>query len=536
MRPAGRRPDWVGLGWTGLALILILAHGLSFRFVVDDAFISFRYAQNLVDGHGLVFNPGQRVEGYSNLLWVLLAAAGLQTGCDPVLWSRLLGVGFTAGLLGMLPGVVRRLSGSPAGQGPWPGRMAQMLVTASGPVACWMLAGLETPLLGFLVVWAWRSALYRRPWPAALAGVLLVLCRPEGPALAAGFAAWSLLPAPGRAAGATAGPACGSGSWRAWLAPVFLAAGTAAFFWWRHAYFGWWLPNTYYAKTGDLKGQVRTGVPYGLAFLRAYAPALILAASAGVRLGRRRGPIRPPRTADLLMSLGFCAAWFAYCVLVGGDMLGMFRFLVPILPVLTTVTVVLLADAGRLDRGKAAACWALGIGLALLPGSLWGKERRLVTAHLSEANLGGWILAGDALARILPQEATLALGPAGYIPWRTGLVSYDFYGLVDPRIAHKSMAFTQGYAGHEKHDGRLVLERRPHYILIGNVDITDAPRTTLIPPLTRELDIVQDPVFQREYQQIFVPVAGGKVLNLFQRKDLAGRAQDPGEPAGAGKR
>jgi arabinofuranosyltransferase len=40
----------------------------------DDAYISYRYAQNLVDGHGLVFNPGDKVEGYTNLLYTLLAA------------------------------------------------------------------------------------------------------------------------------------------------------------------------------------------------------------------------------------------------------------------------------------------------------------------------------------------------------------------------------------------------------------------------------------------------------------------------------
>lgn len=41
---------------------------------VDDAYISYRFAQNLVAGHGLVFNPGERVEGYTNPLTVLLAA------------------------------------------------------------------------------------------------------------------------------------------------------------------------------------------------------------------------------------------------------------------------------------------------------------------------------------------------------------------------------------------------------------------------------------------------------------------------------
>ena len=44
-------------------------------WLTDDAFISFRYARNLLEGHGLVFNPGERVEGYTNFLWVLELAA-----------------------------------------------------------------------------------------------------------------------------------------------------------------------------------------------------------------------------------------------------------------------------------------------------------------------------------------------------------------------------------------------------------------------------------------------------------------------------
>ena len=44
-------------------------------FLSDDAFISFRYVRNLLEGHGLVFNPGEYVEGYSNFLWILELAA-----------------------------------------------------------------------------------------------------------------------------------------------------------------------------------------------------------------------------------------------------------------------------------------------------------------------------------------------------------------------------------------------------------------------------------------------------------------------------
>jgi hypothetical protein len=47
-------------------VLLFVVHAWRFRFTVDDAFISLQYARNLVEGHGLVFNLGKRVEGYSN--------------------------------------------------------------------------------------------------------------------------------------------------------------------------------------------------------------------------------------------------------------------------------------------------------------------------------------------------------------------------------------------------------------------------------------------------------------------------------------
>jgi len=76
-RPPARR--WL----VGAALLagVAVAVGLSYGACSqDDAFISFRYAQNLVDGNGLVFNPGERVEGYTNLSWTLLMAGVLAAG------------------------------------------------------------------------------------------------------------------------------------------------------------------------------------------------------------------------------------------------------------------------------------------------------------------------------------------------------------------------------------------------------------------------------------------------------------------------
>src|SRR5947207_91368 len=69
------------------------------RFIQDDAFISFRYADNLARGFGLVWNPGERVEGYTNFLWTIGMGAVLVLHGDPVVWSMILGLAAFAGSL-----------------------------------------------------------------------------------------------------------------------------------------------------------------------------------------------------------------------------------------------------------------------------------------------------------------------------------------------------------------------------------------------------------------------------------------------------
>ena len=51
-----------------------LEHESKSEWGLDDAYISYRYSENLMRGEGLVFNYGERVEGYSNLLYVLAVA------------------------------------------------------------------------------------------------------------------------------------------------------------------------------------------------------------------------------------------------------------------------------------------------------------------------------------------------------------------------------------------------------------------------------------------------------------------------------
>src|SRR5262245_52276707 len=84
---------------TGSTLILLLHGWRYFDYTSDDAYISYRYASNLADGVGLVWNPGEHVEGYSNFAWTALLAAADKLGADIVDAGRWLGFLFAVAAL-----------------------------------------------------------------------------------------------------------------------------------------------------------------------------------------------------------------------------------------------------------------------------------------------------------------------------------------------------------------------------------------------------------------------------------------------------
>ena len=232
-------------------------------FLTDDAFISFRYVRNLLEGHGLVFNPGEYVEGYTNFLWILeLAALWGLFGVRPEHAANWLSVAYTAATLAALWWWLAR---SPSRHDrsflAW---LALGLLGSSATFAVWTAGGgLETrQFTCFLVVAVVCLAVHRHQhWGLLAASVSLAaaaLTRPEGLLLAACCFGWFMVQrlltvrwSPGWAEGlaATLATVVRRLGWRelVYLVAPF-AILVAAHFLWRYGYYGEWLPNTYYAK------------------------------------------------------------------------------------------------------------------------------------------------------------------------------------------------------------------------------------------------------------------------------------------------
>lgn len=64
-------------------VVLGLAYAYLNQFIQDDAYISFRYAENYANGLGMIFNIGDKVEGYTNFLWTYLLGTSISIGLQP---------------------------------------------------------------------------------------------------------------------------------------------------------------------------------------------------------------------------------------------------------------------------------------------------------------------------------------------------------------------------------------------------------------------------------------------------------------------
>lgn len=250
-------------------LALFLLHHFKYWFLTDDSFISFRYARNLAHGHGLVFNPGfERVEGYTNFLWVLALGALDFLGVAPENSANPLSTTLSVGLWGLVAwwGLRRWRS---EGVGAWV-IVAPLLLALTRSVAVWGTSGLETRLFEFLVVGATLRLVMeveseehvggeRLPLAGMLFG-LASLARPDGPLLA------------GCAFGAAALHLRARGKFRAaaWVKRVLPFVGlVGAHLAFRLAYYHEWLPNTYYAKVGG-KLWFSSGIRYFGSFALEY--------------------------------------------------------------------------------------------------------------------------------------------------------------------------------------------------------------------------------------------------------------------------
>lgn len=463
----------VALPLAALAIALPLLPQMLGGWLVDDAFISFRYAQQLVAGHGLVFNPGERVEGYTNFLWTIIAAGVLWLGGDPANVMRLLTLLIGQASVVLCYVVGRRSVSESSFKGTdLAALLAPLLLATSGPFLLYSTrgSGLETALFTLLLL-AGIAAYIAQRW--SLCGALLAfaaLTRPEG-VLVLGLTAFhALVRAEARQRWRITGALVGT--FMAIFLPYYL---------WRFTYYGLPLPNTFYVKVGASWAQIARGISYVAGYWAAEGwawglglAALILAGAIRVwRFRADRSVLGPGRTWHWLTHpyayiMSICLAYLAYIVAIGGDWLPEARFVVPLIPLFA-----LLAQAGLLWLAGSAR-WGMLLAAALLAVALFDHTRHtLATSAYDTSNLiwhendavarrreaGRWLRAN------MSPETLVAVEAAGALPYYSQRPTIDILGLNDRHIAGLDVAtIGQGKPGHEKTDIPYVLARHPTII------------------------------------------------------------------------
>jgi arabinofuranosyltransferase len=453
-------------------------------------------------GLGYTWNPPpfRAVEGYTSFLWlVLLDGVWRGLGVEPPVAANWLSLGFSAASLALIVAMVLRLRLSP-GLAPyrtlWLG-LVLLGVLTNRTFLAWTSSGLETALFGCLLL-AWvYAALFAAGGRGALAWLsvtasLLALTRPDGLLFV----------------GATAGilgvrlVTARTLSLRA-LAPALPLLMPVVHVLWRRAKYGYWLPNTYYAK--HVAAWPESGARYFAAFLLEYAYwiALALALVAGVRLLRNPAFVARLRAWDvstltaLLVGGALGVHFVYYTFLVGGDHFE-FRVYQHWVPLLLVGFAALGERAGLSARATLAALVAMIVLGWPLPWLHWWHTRQLVTRpetfklHYEVApllplpvrwygaawdGLEGWLVqhlvgirhqehkifgeyqrsrfptraSGSQIAGAgFPVMAYHTIGVPGWVLPHVAII--DYFGLNDAVIAHAKSKFTRSEDRQMAHD------------------------------------------------------------------------------------
>ncbi len=432
------------LRWPVLAgaLVLSTCHQLMFATVAEDAFISLRYSAQLVEGNGLVFNVGERVEGYSNFLWVVLVAGPHALfDTDIVTTARVLGVLCT--LACVLVGYVlaRRLTGS-AGAGV----LAAVVIAAASSLAAYGPSGLETPLFALLVLLVLLAVHARWSFLAGLLVALATMTRPDGVVVGVVVGVWLLARA---------------GRDRRWRAPLLYAAGAlllaAPWTAWRVAYYGHLMPNAIAAKSGaPASWLLESGADYLAAFALAAGALMVVVPVAVFALGTQQTLGMP----TLIMVLA--VVYVGFFVATGGDWMPGWRFFAPAMPLLAIGCVAALHGAWPLVSRAVPVLAATVAGLLLLSSVLHPNYKKTIDVWHNQVNhladTGTW------LRETLEPGTVVATFANGALSYEAGtrLTVVDLLGLTDEHIARDGERDLTKMIGHQAQDYDYVIdERRP---------------------------------------------------------------------------
>jgi arabinofuranosyltransferase len=477
---------------SSITAIVLFAHAsYYYPFLSDDALISLRYAARLLDGEFLTWNNGEYVEGYSNLLWILMNAALALFGIDLIVSVRLLGF-ISVLMIPVLFFYDRIFKQGKTIDDLW---LGAIYYSFAAPISVWAIGGLEQPVL--MLLFAFSLYLIPRFFAdssnpknillLALAFSLMILTRPDTPLFIVAFVLTFILHGSPSQKSQKIIPLIKILSF-----PIATFIGQLAF---RMFFYKDFLPNTAYVKITPSGNHLLNGLEYVFGALFFMLPFSIFAFKQLFSSSKLKS------NPSYLYILIFLVLYFPYLIFIGGDVFPAYRHMGVVIVAFFWLILdsnhQIMSFLSRFDRfsGKAIKPILISCFVLLFIGL------QFVNTPSRRAKHERWEWIGKELGINLKQTFTVAqplvaVTAAGCIPYWSELPALDMLGLNDKHIAkNRPIDVGDGMLGHELGDADYVLSRKPDLIIF-NIGTYPTFRTG------RELEQIEK--FHAEYKPISI--------------------------------
>ena len=465
------------------AVFIIIA--ISYSFTQDDAFISYRYVKNFLNGDGLTFNPGEPVEGYTSLFFILLLSFMGRLGIDIIVASKIIGV--TSGVAIILLSFIwsRKLPGF-KNETVLPLAVPFLLV-ANGAFAYWAISGMETLLFSALVLLGLYLAANKKLLfiPIYAIGTLT---RPEAGLIFLIILAFMIYTRAVTIKNAL----------RYFALFVIFVIPQFVF---RIIYYNDILPNPFYAKTGSSVEYLVSGFEYIWLFLSQYG------LYGGILLIPLLAAKYFSRPLQLILAVSFI--YTLYVLLIGGDVLHCHRFFIPVITLfymLLVFSLVYLAKNSEMFKNKNYNSTIIAVIILIGAFSYFapaGNIRGFLTAER------GLVNKMTHLAFILKKHAKadrkIACSTVGAFSYYSDARVIDMLGLTNRNIAKNPQTIDriQSTWKERNYNTPYIMESDPDFIIFS---------TGLKPSAPAEKALFLSSKFRQGYYPVFGAGVGMKVI------------------------
>lgn len=507
------------------------------NFIQDDAYITLRYVQNFINGNGLVFNLGERVEGYTNFLWVMILSL---FGVTAEIFSLQIDLALVSQILSQLSGIAllilsfyftkkllitkflikynddylitSLLSLIPP-----------LLISFSSSFLYWGVSGMESTLFTFLTLLSIYRYLFRNDdKPDAIfiaASILNSLLRPEG------FLIFLLIVIHSKIYSSKFFNAIDKSDKKQISIHtkeiIYYIIPLIAFLLFRFLYYGYLLPNTFYAKTGFNLEHFKRGVDY---VLSAISNNFFYGILLNIPLINFRKSVL--RSATVFFYF-FVLTYLIFIVLIGGDVLPVDRFILPLLPLVLIFSMTIIFHLFDLNVSlskKLFLFFALAITLSFFVITSFISNYDIMRTKRSyEVGLvekmkfyAEWVK-NKQIENAGDKKITVALSTIGAFSFFSEARVIDLVGLTDEYIAHNP----KEVPGIDEELPVLWKERRynAEYVLKQNPDYLIFPAGAKPTAFAECAIFVQPEFYKNYYVQLIYSEQLKQLLPIFTKRE-----------------